>query len=193
MDIPPLKIVGYEGLFGSIAMIFVMLPIVQHLPGPEGGGIHEDSKDTWHMITHTPSIATVIGLDAIALLAYNVSGMCVTGHLGAVFRTVLETTRYIILETHVLVYAYVFLIIHIYIIDIYFVFFSLFALNRTLFVWLVDLLLFYTPLGFGRLGEEWTWHSWIQAAGKLRNTPIYVLICPSLSPLAITELNQLGG
>ena len=122
MDIPPLKIVGYEGLFGSVAMIFVMLPIVQHLPGPEGGGIHEDSKDTWHMITHTPSIATVIGLDAIALLAYNVSGMCVTGHLGAVFRTVLETTRYIILETHVLVYAYVFLIIHIYIIDIYFVF-----------------------------------------------------------------------
>ena len=50
------------------------------------------------------------------------------GALGAVFRTVLETTR-------------------------------------TLFVWLVDLLLWYTPLGFGTLGESWSKYSWIQAAG----------------------------
>jgi hypothetical protein len=63
-----------------------------------------------------------------ALLAYNVAGMMVTGHLGAVFRTVLETTR-------------------------------------TLFVWLVDLLLFYTPLGMGKLGESWSGYSWVQAAG----------------------------
>lgn len=80
------------------------------------------------MITHTPLIATVLAVDAFALLMYNVSGMCVTGHLGAVFRTVLETTR-------------------------------------TLFVWLVDLLLFYTPLGLGKLGESWSVYSWIQAAG----------------------------
>lgn len=36
---------------------------------------------------------------------------------------------------------------------------------RTLFVWLVDLLLFYTPLGFGSLGESWSKYSFIQAAG----------------------------
>lgn len=38
------------------------------------------------MITHSSVIATVLIVDAIALLMYNVSGMCVTGHLGAVFR-----------------------------------------------------------------------------------------------------------
>lgn len=57
--------------------------------------------------------------------------MCVcvcAGALGAVFRTVLETTR-------------------------------------TLFVWLVDLLLWYTPLGFGTLGESWSKYSYIQALG----------------------------
>jgi hypothetical protein len=54
--------------------------------------------------------------------------MMVTGHLGAVFRTVLETMR-------------------------------------TLFVWLVGLLLFYTPLGMGRLGEKWTAWSPLQALG----------------------------
>ena len=36
---------------------------------------------------------------------------------------------------------------------------------RTWFVWLVDLLLFYTPLGFGTLGESWSKYSFIQAAG----------------------------
>ncbi|GAB4819565.1 hypothetical protein N2152v2_006611 [Parachlorella kessleri] len=128
LAIPPLKIVGYEGLFGALGMLCVMLPIVQHLPGDDGKGIHEDSLDTWHMITHSRVILTVLLCDMFALLMYNVSGMCVTGHLGAVFRTVLETTR-------------------------------------TLFVWLVGLLMFYTPLGFGKLGESWSVYSWIQAAG----------------------------
>lgn len=128
MAIPPLKIVGYEGLFGAVAMLGALLPLVQRLPGVDGQGLHEDSKDTWHMITHSPAIAKLLLLDAGALLAYNVAGMCVTGHLGAVFRTVLETTR-------------------------------------TLFVWLVDLMLFYTPLGEGKLGEAWTKYSWVQAAG----------------------------
>jgi hypothetical protein len=109
-------------------MLGIMLPIVQHLPGKDGNGIHEDSIDTWHMITHSSIIAKILVMDMFALLAYNISGMCVTGHLGAVFRTVLETTR-------------------------------------TLFVWLVDLILFYTPLGMGKLGESWTSGSWIQAAG----------------------------
>ena len=36
---------------------------------------------------------------------------------------------------------------------------------RTLFVWLVDLVLFYTPLGLGKLGESWSSYSLIQAAG----------------------------
>jgi hypothetical protein len=38
------------------------------------------------MITHSGVIATVLVVDAAALLLYNVSGMCVTGNLGAVFR-----------------------------------------------------------------------------------------------------------
>lgn len=49
MNISPLKIVGYEGLWGSAAMFCVLLPLVQHLPGADGGGIHEDSLDTLHV------------------------------------------------------------------------------------------------------------------------------------------------
>lgn len=45
------------------------------------------------MIKGSPAIALVLAVQMSGLLAYNVAGMAVTGHLGAVFRTVLETSR----------------------------------------------------------------------------------------------------
>jgi hypothetical protein len=43
--------------------------------------------------------------------------------------------------------------------------------TRTLFVWLIDLFLFYGPLGLGSLGESWTRYSWIQAVGCAPRPP----------------------
>eukprot|EP00892_Ulva_mutabilis_P009770 jgi/Ulvmu1/7165/UM034_0073.1 len=93
MSVAPMKIVGYEGVVGSILMICVMAPIVRLLPGKEGEGIHEDIVDTVHMITSSPRLAAVLTVQMLGLLAYNYCGMHVTGNLGAVFRTVLETMR----------------------------------------------------------------------------------------------------
>eukprot|EP00775_Hariotina_reticulata_P005859 gene5859-6100_t len=124
----PLKIVGFEGVFGTVFMLFILLPIAYFLPGPEGLGLHENTLDTLAMIRSSKGLQVVLGVDMFALLAYNMCGMLVTDHLGAVFRTVLETMR-------------------------------------TLFVWLLGLLLFYTPLGMGKLGESWTAWSFLQAAG----------------------------
>lgn len=128
LAIPGVKIVGYEGLLGALGTLGIMMPIAYYLPGPEGEGIHEDFIDTLTMVRHSRVLQVVLAVDMAALLAYNVAGMAVTGHLGAVFRTVLETMR-------------------------------------TLFVWLVGLLLYYTPLGVGQLGESWSVYSWLQAAG----------------------------
>ena len=49
LDVAPLKIVGYEGLFGSIVMMAVMLPAVSFVKGHEGDGLHEDTLDTLHV------------------------------------------------------------------------------------------------------------------------------------------------
>jgi hypothetical protein len=131
MDIAPMKIVGYEGVFGAAACLLVMAPVTYYMAGTEGEGFHEDIVDTWVMVTNSPSLQAILAIDMFALLMYNVSGMMVTFQIGAVFRTVLETMR-------------------------------------TLFVWLVDLGLFYG--GFG-LGESWSMYSWMQAAGFV------VLVC----------------
>lgn len=45
------------------------------------------------MIRNSPKLQVILLIDMGALLCYNLSGMMVTGHLGAVFRTVLETMR----------------------------------------------------------------------------------------------------
>ena len=49
LHIEPLKIVGYEGLFGSITMICVLLPLVALVKGHDGDGLHEDSLETLHV------------------------------------------------------------------------------------------------------------------------------------------------
>lgn len=49
LAIPPLKIVGYEGVLGAATMLLLVLPVVQRLPGRDGQGLHEDSMDTWHV------------------------------------------------------------------------------------------------------------------------------------------------
>ena len=46
MNVAPLKIVGVEGLFGSLIMLLLVLPVVQFLPGADGKGLHVDSLDT---------------------------------------------------------------------------------------------------------------------------------------------------
>lgn len=48
---------------------------------------------------------------------------------------------------------------------------------RTLFVWMVDLLLFYTPLGMGRLGEKWDNYSYLQAVGYAAPPVTHVQPC----------------
>jgi hypothetical protein len=45
------------------------------------------------MIGNSRTLQLILGIDMVALLLYNIAGMLVTGHLGAVFRTVLETMR----------------------------------------------------------------------------------------------------
>jgi hypothetical protein len=61
---------------------------------------------------------------------------------------------------------------------------------RTLFVWLVDLLLFYTPLGLGKLGESWSAYSFIQAAGYRHRWPWHLIYACSISVYAYGRLEQ---
>ncbi|DBA79121.1 TPA: hypothetical protein ACH3X1_008962 [Trebouxia sp. C0004] len=89
----PLQVVGYEGIFGCLAMFCVLLPIMQHIPGQDGSGLHEDSWEAWHLITHSSTLTYMVPTRVLSLLCYNIAGMFVTDEVGAVARTVLESMR----------------------------------------------------------------------------------------------------
>jgi len=93
MNMSPLKVVGYEGLLGLLFTAGIMAPITYHLPGVEGEGLHENFLDTFAMISNSPTLQTVLGIDMVMFMAYNLAGVLVMQHSGVLFRTVLETTR----------------------------------------------------------------------------------------------------
>ena len=60
MNVTPLKIVGVEGFFGSLIMIVVLLPLVSVLPGEDGSGLHESTRDTLHVCFLHPASSLLL-------------------------------------------------------------------------------------------------------------------------------------
>ena len=133
LSFEPVLVVGLEGLFGFILQGFVVLPAVYFLPGEDVGDRLENTIDSFHMMDTSIGILITLGVTAVVMLFYNLMGMSVTSHMGALFRSILETTR-------------------------------------TLFAWIVGLILFYSNVTlYGEpLGEEWNNFSYLQAGGTAR-------------------------
>lgn len=92
--LPPVEVVGYEGLFGTVLMALIVLPLLQFSSlGREGGGLREDTLESLHMMVHSPPVAVAAASYVILMALYNLSGMLVTDSMGALSRTVAETAR----------------------------------------------------------------------------------------------------
>lgn len=89
----PTLVVGLEGIYGFLLQTLIVLPAAQHLPGSDVGGKLENTSDSLHMIRSSTPLLVSLLATAVIMLFYNVLGMQVTGHLGALFRSILETTR----------------------------------------------------------------------------------------------------
>jgi hypothetical protein len=85
------QVVGFEGLYGMLLMVFAVCPAIFFIPGSDVGGKLENSLDSIELIKSSKPILILCVCQACAMLMYNFAGMCVTDHLGAVFRTILET------------------------------------------------------------------------------------------------------
>eukprot|EP00775_Hariotina_reticulata_P007660 gene7660-7863_t len=106
MNMDPLKVVGWEGVIGSIVMLGVALPVLQVLPFDDGSGLAEDSKGSWCMMRSSPSITGAVVGSSVAVLVYNVAGMYVTEEMGAAARTVVENARTLLVWVAALVLYY---------------------------------------------------------------------------------------
>ena len=95
--LPPVEVVGYEGVFGMLLMGFIVLPLLQFSRfGVEGSGLQEDTLESLIMLKNSPRLAAWAGTYVALMAGYNMGGMLVTDSMGALSRTVAETARTIL-------------------------------------------------------------------------------------------------
>lgn len=92
VKLPPLMIVGYEGVWGSILCILVVFPLVYVIPGHDGGRL-EDTLDTLAMVNNNHSLLYLIFLYLFSCSTFNVASVSVTRFFNTVHRTMFEASR----------------------------------------------------------------------------------------------------
>jgi multidrug transporter EmrE-like cation transporter len=94
MDIPapPLLLIGMEGLWGTVLCLTVVYPLAYIIPGDDHGS-YEHFGNTWHMITHTPTIQYMFWVYFFAIFGYNILAVLVTFLLNSIWHAILDNFR----------------------------------------------------------------------------------------------------
>merc|ERR1712091_100000 len=77
-------------------MLCIVLPIVAHLPGEDGGGVHENALDAWHLLTHGAGVLFLVLLYWVSISFYNFCGLAVAKSLSSVHRCLIDACRTIV-------------------------------------------------------------------------------------------------
>jgi hypothetical protein len=92
--VPPLLVVGYEGLFGTIT-ILLLLPLLPLIKPPSSSPVAPwfDLVRGWHQLVNTPSVLYSSVFIGCSIALYNYFGLSVTKHVSATVRSLNDTCR----------------------------------------------------------------------------------------------------
>eukprot|EP00522_Entomoneis_paludosa_P006987 CAMPEP_0172444098 /NCGR_PEP_ID=MMETSP1065-20121228/4211_1 /TAXON_ID=265537 /ORGANISM="Amphiprora paludosa, Strain CCMP125" /LENGTH=474 /DNA_ID=CAMNT_0013194517 /DNA_START=199 /DNA_END=1623 /DNA_ORIENTATION=+ len=90
--VPPLLLIGMEGLWGTILCLVVVYPLVYFLPG-EDHGSYEDPFNTYAMFMNSPVIQYAFIVYFFAIFGYNLFAVLVTFALNSVWHAILDNFR----------------------------------------------------------------------------------------------------
>jgi len=93
VSVPPLMVVGMEGVWGVVIMFCCVFPIVGRMQGPDYGNCQESLENDTYMVQNSPELQKVIAAYLFSVFSYNIAGMVDTYSLSAVHRTMLEASR----------------------------------------------------------------------------------------------------
>jgi drug/metabolite transporter (DMT)-like permease len=87
------QIVGLEGFWGFVLCACVAMPIAAYLPGSDGNGLHEDTMDSFAMLSHSNELVVFTLIFVFVILGFNICGMRMTKFTNSVSRNVMEAVR----------------------------------------------------------------------------------------------------
>jgi drug/metabolite transporter (DMT)-like permease len=133
---PPLKVVGWEGIWGASVTAFVALPICYFIMVPEPKdkfsgmyvlGHYENILDVFVMFSNNTALVMYSVSALFTIASYNYFGLSISQHVSSLTRAVLDSLR-------------------------------------TIVIWAWFIFLYYYNNDNDR-GEEWTSNSWYEVAG----------------------------
>lgn len=90
--VPPLLLIGMEGVWGTFFCMAILYPIAYFLPGNDHGS-YEDPFNTWYMVTQDSTIRWAFIVYFFVILGYNVFAVLVTFLLNSVWHAILDNFR----------------------------------------------------------------------------------------------------
>lgn len=90
--IPPLLLIGMEGMWGTLLCLFVVYPVAYYAPGIDHGSF-ENPYNTYIMFMTSPTIQHVFVIYFFSILAYNMLAVLVTYMLDSVWHAILDNFR----------------------------------------------------------------------------------------------------
>jgi len=92
LNMPSIRVVTYEGLFGVAMMLLIVFPLAYFIPGQDAGSF-ENIFDSFVMIEHSWMLQGILLTDACCMLFFNYFSMNITKLSSSMLRTLLETMR----------------------------------------------------------------------------------------------------
>ncbi|EER18685.1 conserved hypothetical protein [Perkinsus marinus ATCC 50983] len=92
INIPPFLVVGMEGIWGTLIMIFIALPIIYYIPGNDSGSL-ENTLDSVVLYENSSEMQDLMGIYVASIFLTNVSGVLVTKYLSSVHRTMISAMQ----------------------------------------------------------------------------------------------------
>ena len=91
-SVPPLVVIGFEGLWGTFLTLVVIYPLAYYIPGDDMGS-YENPWNSLHMITSSPVLAAVLVGFVATVTCYNCAVIYVTKYLSAIWHAILDNFR----------------------------------------------------------------------------------------------------
>jgi len=88
----PMELAGWEGLWGGVLCVFLVLPLFQTIPGPDMGAL-ENTSDSLTMLLNNRSIVLMELLNGLSIVTYNYFGLTLTRDFTAMHRVIIEACR----------------------------------------------------------------------------------------------------